>query len=141
MKLNRECMRAVLCFLEDDIELESRSDSLVPDMGAKDIVYIYQALPQWKNEDIYYALFNLQQAGFIDATEDFGDYVVNYITFSGHEFLETIRDDGRWKRINRGLSSVRDYSLSAIQAIAQGITSGAISAFLSANAAGSTPPA
>ncbi|MBC3938549.1 hypothetical protein D4A47_06415 [Anaerotruncus massiliensis (ex Liu et al. 2021)] len=54
------------------------------------------------------------------------------MTLSGHEFLESIRDDDRWKRIKSGLSAIRNFSLSAISSIAEGVTSAAITAYLKA---------
>lgn len=55
---------------------------------------------------------------------------VESMTYAGHELLENIRDDGRWKAVTTGLAAVRNYSLSAISSLAEGITAGAISAYL-----------
>lgn len=107
-----------------DVSLSSISDKSV-----------YEALPEWGREDVFYALFCLEQAGYIDssiqhANNVIGEREINYMTFSGHEFLESIRDDMRWSVVKKGLSAVRNYSLSAISSIAEGVTSAAISSYL-----------
>ena len=50
---------------------------------------------------------------------------------NGHEFLSKIRDNNQWSKVKTGLSAVRNYSLSAISSVAEGVTSAAISAYLS----------
>lgn len=77
----------------------------------------------------------LSDGGYIDAeTYSEGDNTVSclvtMITYNGHELLEHIRDDCQWATVKKGLSAVRSYSLSAIQAIASGITEAAITAYL-----------
>lgn len=58
---------------------------------------------------------------------------VKYLTFAGHEFLASVRDDSRWKRLKKALPSIRNYSLDAIKALSEGMTSAAINAYLLKN--------
>lgn len=88
---------------------------------------LYEALPQYSNEDIFYALFNLDQAGFIQtATLDGNDTAqlcgVLYMTYDGHTFLDQIRDNTRWRRILEAAGkALGSYSLGAINQIANGV--------------------
>lgn len=135
MKLDHECVRDVLLaieklqvfFVNDAKEIEK--NSLVPND-------LYQELPQYTKEDIFYSAYNLDQAGFISMSIRWIDsaavyWVINYMTYTGHEFLNSIRDESRWNGIKKALPAIRNYSLEAISAVASGMTSAAISAFLS----------
>lgn len=135
MKLNHECVRDTLLTIEKlqrffvNNENEIEKAGLPPDD-------LYQALPKYSKEDIFYAVYNLEQAGFISMSIKWMDskavhWNVNHMTFAGHEFLDTIRDKKRWKGIKKALPAIRNYSLEAIEAVASGMTSAAISTFLS----------
>lgn len=137
MKLNHDCLRDVLIYLE------SIDYVVVDDYGntSFDIVCIddvYSAFTKWSKQDILYSVSNLSQAGFIKVLEPDNSVLpcpigVLYITYKGHEFLDKIRDEKRWALISKSLSSIRDYSIDAINAIANGVTSAAIAAYLQKN--------
>lgn len=135
MKLNHECVRDVLLaiensqrfFVNDENEIEKA------DLSPDDL---YQELSKYSKEDIFYAAYNLEQAGFISMSIKWLNSIatywsVSYMTFAGHEFLDNIRDEKRWKGIKKALPAIRNYSLEAIEAVASGMTSAAINAFLS----------
>lgn len=133
MKLDAECIRDILLFLESKDTFILDIDGCVE---AEPCWYgtICDALPAYKKTDIVYTLKRLDEGGFIDITDAWASNVlqalyVNYITFDGHQFLDSIRDDDRWEKVRSGLSVVRDYSLAAISAIAEGITSAAITGY------------
>lgn len=134
MKLNHECVRDVLMYLEKQ-DYFVASDNYIADFAPISIEQIVAELPDYTQEEIFYTAFNLAQAGYIDALCEDSDfsvchYDINYITFQGHEFLERIKDDSHWSSVKKGLSAVRDYSLSAIGSIAQGITGSLIDAYI-----------
>ena len=56
------------------------------------------------------------------------------LTPKGHQFIAQIRDSGQWKKVKNGLDAVRNYSLAAISAVAEGVTSAGISAYFSGKA-------
>ena len=96
---------------------------------------ICQALTDYRREAIFQAVQILSDGGYIDATIDWADNElhvchVNYMTFAGYELLEKIKDSKRWQTVKSGLSAVKNYSITAIEAIASGITTAAISAYL-----------
>lgn len=58
----------------------------------------------YESDDIHYHIMLLHQAGLIQALDGSGggghfDWIPEYITWEGHEFLETIRDDKKWERL------------------------------------------
>lgn len=134
MTLNNDCIRDVLLQIEKHQLVLLNSDDEV-EMRPLDIEALYCLLPGYYKEDIFYSLFVLEQAGHINLSVHWiagsvCECSVNYMTFEGHEFLNGIRDATNWSKISKGISAVRNYSLSAISAIADGVTSAAISAYL-----------
>ncbi len=134
MKLNYECVRDVLLYLEDQ-DYYTASIAHIVDYKPVDIRQIAEALSSYSLQDIYYTLSNLAQAGYIDEDTDgplcgVSYYKVKRITFKGHEFLAHIKDDGRWSAVKKVLGAVKDYSLATIGAIAQGAASALIETYI-----------
>lgn len=135
MKLNPDCMRDILFAIEKIQKYVTDEDGTI---AKKDFLIneLHDELPMYKKEDIYYTLFSLDQAGLVSISERWTgnslDFCyINYLTFAGHEFLSKIRDQARWSGIKKALPAIRNYSLDAINAISQGMTSAAISEHLS----------
>jgi len=139
VKLKHDCMRDCLLYLESVKNIIVESDADTGDAVSFEAIFIgkiFDGLQQWAKEDIVYSLFNLEQGGYINlsalsADNSYADIYVNYVTLLGHEFLDSVRDENRWKGVKNVLSAVRDYSLAAISAAAEGMTSAAISAYFS----------
>ena len=135
MKLNHECMREVLLEIEKIHRVfVNENDSVEKEFLT--IHALYKALPQYGKEEIFYCLFNLEQAGYVSlSTQWISGSVyncsINHMTYAGHEFLDKIRDPQRWTFIKKGLSAVRNYSLAAISAVAEGATTAAINKYIS----------
>lgn len=134
MRLNPDCIRAVLLEIEKQHTITQRHDGTMR-KGSVSIYNLYNALLSFSNEDIFYAVYNLDQAGYLCVSIQWLNNVateceINHITYEGHEFLDRIRDEKRWAAIQRGMSAVASYSLSAINALAEGAISGAVSAYL-----------
>lgn len=128
MKLNYECMRDTLLFLEENLTVDCDGDLY---FGLIFLDNLYGELSQYSKEDIYYSVFNLKQAGLLSCNpgDDWPIYnidSISYITFKGHEFLSEIRDNDKWKRVKSVLGNVKTFSLSAISAAAEGVTSALI---------------
>ena len=135
MKLDTDCVRAVMLTLEKELSFTMDGDVLARNRLSLDQICAF--LPGFPKENVFYAIYNLHQAGHLDITIQWtGGGEVYYcavmdITYSGHEFLNHIRDDSRWNKVKGVANSIRDYSLSAIEAIAEGATSAAITSFFS----------
>lgn len=129
MILDNECLRDVLLYIENSDYYILTSDNCL-EASPIYLSTICINLPKYNKAEIYYSLLNLSQAGFINLsthnTSNNLDCAVNSITYSGHEFLNAIKDTANWNKIKIVLSSIRNYSLEAIKAVSSGITSATI---------------
>lgn len=137
MKLDTNCVRDVLLAIEE-LQRVFVNDNGDVEKEALWINDLYAALPGYGREVVFYTLYNLEQAGYIDLTVQWisgcvNMCAINHMTYEGHEFLESIRDSRQWTSVKKGLAAVRNYSLSAISSVAEGITNAAISSYLAQN--------
>ena len=134
MKLNLECIRSVMLSLERELSFTDDGDCLTKNDVSLEL--LCELLPEYQKEAIFYSLFNLDQAGYLNisvhwASDSVYECLVNYMTYDGHEFLNEIRDGKRWNKVKSITTAIRNYSLSGVSSIAEGVTNAAISAFLS----------
>ena len=93
MKLKIECVRDVM------EELES-----LP-IGAHEVATLEKTISKHGREDVLYTVTKLSEASYINAeyfrTMDGRPHIgaIYDLTFSGHEFLNSIRTPGVWERI------------------------------------------
>lgn len=139
MKLNPDCIRAVLLEIENSWELRL-DDSGNIRKESMNLAALNKALPDFDKRDVFYSVLNLQQAGFLDAKIQYAANgmvyycSIDHMTYAGHQFLDRIRDTKNWSKIKAGLDHVRNYSLDAITALAEGVANAAIAAFLKEHA-------
>ncbi len=120
MKLNPDCMRDILIVMEDAGYLEELSPSTV-----------YEALPNYAEDEINYSIIKLKEAGFIDAIiREYNNGLailrLDDITYTGHQFLADVRSDNVWNDIKEVSKKVGSNSISAISQIATGVISAII---------------
>lgn len=130
MKLDLDCVRDLLIYVEqfDCLDEELKWQYL-------DIEEIFEEFPhkgKYSNKQIVYTILKLSEAEIITEThQSAGDGIyylaITSLTYFGHEYLEKIRDEERWKKVKKIGHAVKDFSIEAIGAIAEGITSAAIS--------------
>ena len=138
MKLNPDCVRDVLLSVEKLHQVVRDEDGTVKE-APTNLASVCSDLPKYDKEDVYYTLKILSNGGLIemDAKKASAGNVyfcrINGLTFRGHEFIQQIRDDNCWAKVKKGLDAVRNYSLDAMSAVAKGITSASIEAFVAAN--------
>lgn len=129
MKLNKDCVRDVLLSCEELLKMDE--DGYMDSLSHEELG---QALPNYKTEDIIYTVVKLKEAGFLDVkvTRASGNILVDVriydITFTGHEFLNDIRDDNNWKKVKEIAKSVGAFSINMIAQIAVGVIQTNISA-------------
>ena len=137
MKLNHDCIRAVMLKIEElhqitvDDENNASFDLLWSDT-------LYRELPEHTKENIFYALYNLDQAGYIKLAIQDGDdgicmCAVICMTYAGHEFLDKIRDAKAWKCVKAVGKEIGQFSLALINQAANGIATAWISQCLKEN--------
>ncbi|AWW28349.1 MULTISPECIES: DUF2513 domain-containing protein [unclassified Acetobacterium] len=112
MKLNHDCVRDLLLYIEDNLQHGSS-------LCAQNVI-----LKPYENHDIIYTAVKLSEANFIEATKMnyISDLIpvihIHSLTWDGHKFLDNIRDDRVWadtKEVTADFSSV---SLRVIENVA-----------------------
>lgn len=118
MRLNHNCVRDIMLFMEENVKYNQYVDFSQVKIGS------------YSQEDLVYAADKLLEAGYLDGSKHtysgrpFPDIRVTSITWSGHQFLDNIRDDGVWENTKHVISKFSSVSLNLISNIAsQVITS------------------
>ena len=135
MKLNPDCIRSVMLAIEESWDLETDEQGNIC-MDGIEMESLCEVLPDFDPKDVFYCLFNLDQAGYLDLSVTWADggvlcyCTVNYMTFAGHEFLNRIRDNKNWSKVKKSLHAIRNYSLDAISSVSEGVANAAIATAL-----------
>ena len=124
MKLNQDCVRDLLLFLEENLGLGSfiniSSD------------FHEDALSNYSANDLIYTAQKLLEADYIDAKimhfmgTNIPSVRISSITYQGHQFLDNIRDNSIWKSTKDKASKVASVSLPIIQQIASSLVKSAL---------------
>lgn len=114
MKLNINCMRDLLLYLEDWLVLTEELE--YKGLGLYEI-HQSGALMKYTLPEIAYTISKMKEAGFLNAAIDYGSDCINIIevtslTYDGHQFLDTVRPQSTWDKIRSisektGLKSVK----------------------------------
>lgn len=117
MRLNPDCVRDVLLFLEENLQLSPELEYIPVSMRTiADAVHY--PLPEVVN-----TLVLLEEADFLNAMTDYSNgkiliYDVWRLTYDGHQFLDTIRPKTVWEKVSGACSSAGLYSLDFIKQVA-----------------------
>ena len=107
MKLNSDCVRGVMLALEELLCIDVDEDGAVC-MDTTDLDAVCKSVPEFDAPNVFYALHNLEQAGYIEMSTEIADNgvvcacIIEDITFDGHEFLNQIRDKDHWAVVKAG---------------------------------------
>ncbi|EJA0881225.1 DUF2513 domain-containing protein, partial [Listeria monocytogenes] len=80
------------------------------------------------HDQFFYCLYRLREANYIE----FNDLIINSeintlfvskITWSGHQFLDNIRDDEVWKKTKKTVSKFSSVSVSLLSTISSNVLS------------------
>lgn len=117
MLLSHECIRDILILCEKETSLASNLEWVPIRLTS----FCY-SLTNYSRQDIAYTLYLLNEAGYIDcniieANGGIVDIFVYRLTYSGHEFLDTIKSDNVWHKIKNAIASVGSVSLPVIQTL------------------------
>lgn len=128
MRINNDCIRDVLLHLEEVLNFENFYQ--VSSDDDEETVLGYPL------EDVVYSLVKLNEAGYIDAkihkTLNPSTLVfVSSITWSGHQFLDTIRPQTVWDKTKSSAAQIGSTSLTVLSQIAVTVASQVISNNLS----------
>lgn len=127
MKLNHECVRDLLLYVEEHSSYDTKID--VNKLKLKN----------YSTSDLLYTADKLFETNYLNCiksnhfTNNLPSIVIKSITYDGHQFLDNIRDDGVWKNTKSVLSKFTSTSLGIISDISSQIISNIISKQLGLN--------
>ena len=123
MHLNYDCLRDVLISLEKNLSFVRDDYGLsFPDYSLHDLLSDPE-IGCYPMEDVFYAVHNLAQAGYITASIGYDIGMTDYcsisdITYEGHMFLRTIADETIWSEVKKKFGPVIRASLPIVQQVA-----------------------
>lgn len=121
MKLNHDCVRDLLIFLENNLTYQN-------------IYWISDIeLSDYSHDDLLYTAEKLYEAGYIDCniiktlSSNQPQILIKEITWNGHELLDNIRDNSVWTKIKKKISGFASVSLPIINSVGASIITDLIS--------------
>ncbi|MEX3912857.1 DUF2513 domain-containing protein [Bacillus paralicheniformis] len=115
MELKIDCVRDILISIEKNLGY----GETLPLNDLKNM----PLLKNYDLDDVRYSLDRLKEENYIDSTPDLLDEVIiSSLTFNGHQFLDSIRNDGVWKETKSRLAKIGGAaSISTISTVASSI--------------------
>lgn len=129
MKLNPDCIRDILLYLEENLTIETKSGTF-KDIDLRDLNNVF--ISQYSEEDIWYTVYNLKEIRFIEGKfGNAGEHQMMWsnitnITWNGHQFLNTIRPKTVWDATKQGASKLGLMSIHALSTIAMSVANAVI---------------
>ena len=126
MVLNPDCVRDVLLCVEHCGFGERMN-----------LAKLQERLPDYTEEDLWYTCIKLEEGGYLDLMT--AQYLrmpipsikqINDLTYSGHEFLNIIREQGTWDKVKCVAKKVGSFSLKTLSEIAQEVSKAAVTSAL-----------
>ena len=119
MKLNYDCARSVLLTVEKSKTIDEELN-----INPLTVETIFEQLPKYEDSEILYTIEKLKEAGYINAALQFAaghfiDGAVSSITYSGHEYLDNIREPEVWRKVKAMLKNAGAITLPLISQAAQ----------------------
>lgn len=120
MKLNHDCVRKLMLVLEDNLEIGDIIDASTI------------SIDDFSESEILYSALKLHEANFISGKvindlSDNNNILINGITWEGHKFLDTIRDNKVWSHTKTVLSKVSSSSITFASTVASQVLTNIIS--------------
>ncbi|WP_312048009.1 DUF2513 domain-containing protein [Anaerotignum sp.] len=125
MKLDYDCVRDILISLESLLQFGKRFEA--PSISLKQLSS-YNQMQCYSEQNIVYCTQKLTEAGLIkvrilEANNLIYDISYNSITFSGHQYLDSIRSNAVWEKtkssfLEKGISLTFDLIIKAAPKIA-----------------------
>lgn len=119
MKLNYDCVRSVLLTVEKSKTIDEELN-----INPLAVETIFEQLPKYEDSEILYTIEKLKEAGYINAALHFAaghfiDGTVSSITYSGHEYLDNIREPEVWRKVKAMLKNAGATTLPLISQAAK----------------------
>lgn len=131
MKLNPDCIRDVMLYLEENLSITQTGNFQCLDV-IKTVSQIADATNHTR-PDIRYSLIQLNEKGYIVSDFKLGDSktsytmsTISFITPRGHDFLSSIHNEETWNKSKAVLSKFGSVSLTVIEAVSKGFADAAL---------------
>lgn len=114
MKLNNDCIRDILLYVEKNTTYE------YPFASAEDLI---SRLTQYDKDTINYHIRKAHQGDLIDAI-NYRDGVpldISFLSWKGHEYIDTIRDDKVWEKLKDSTKDIASVSLPLLVKLAEDV--------------------
>ncbi len=122
MVLSPDCVRDVLLAVESS----SFGERLTLDA-------LEEKLPQYSEEDLWYTCLKLEEGGYLDLITITGLRMpmpgikeIKSLTYCGHEFLDTVREESNWGKVKTVAKKAGTFSLTSLGEIAKEVAKAAI---------------
>lgn len=120
MKLDPDCIRDILLFVEENTDLKRHlnfSWKTVP-----------QCFPQYTPNKVLYHVKQCELSGFFqECTHGYGsDFHISYLSPEGHQFVNNIRSDNMWSHIKEVGKKVGTSSVSVLSQISVSVVTAII---------------
>ena len=106
LKLNQECIRDLLLYLEENLSYENNIK--INDLSLK----------KYSKTDLIYSADKLNEIGYLNCMKSKGFtppiIIVKSITYNGHQFLDNIRDNKVWSKTKSILKPFKSASIEII---------------------------
>lgn len=123
MKLNHECIREILLFIEENATIvESKHNRM--ESKPVGLHSLYNALNKFDKEDVWYSTLILLDNGFIEGwrspTTPYRMDVceIQGISWKGHALIDNIRDEKIYSGVKKGLSKIASVSIDIFSSVA-----------------------
>lgn len=119
MRLNYDCARSVLLTVEKSKTIDEELN-----LNPLTVETIFEQFPKYEDNELLYTIEKLKEVGYINAALQFAaghfiDGAVSSITYSGHEYLDNIREPEVWRKVKAMLKNAGAITLPFISQAAQ----------------------
>ncbi|MBU5673260.1 DUF2513 domain-containing protein [Paenibacillus brevis] len=117
MKLNHDCVRDLLLTIEETLPLDA--------MALTTGLHQHENLSKYEYAEIVYCVSKLREAGYIetigqDLISPVGRVIkVRGLTYTGHLFLDNIRDNKVWRTVKRQAATLASVSMNMLTSLAE----------------------
>lgn len=131
MVLNPDCMRDCMLTLESKLPVTIGQTVLFNGIDATSLAY-YEELSKHSHDEIVYAVYQLADAKLVKTNvfppqnHPRDRFIVETITFDGHEYLDKIREPKVWNATKKALKGVAGFSVDLVSSVASKVILGIV---------------
>lgn len=112
MKLKNDCVRDIMLYVEENL-VDGRQ------IGTQ---FLQSELKKYSIQEINYTCRKLVEANFLQVFSSCGGAMsIKEMTYTGHQFLDTIRNNKVWEATKAKISQIGSVSIPIIQDVASSI--------------------